>query len=138
MYYNSIKIVLQFHYNFITIVLQSCIIRGTLFKFTPFCQIIILTFNSMMTDNFQLFGFFRFVPGNYRKTVCSRIFRNFPDSFDNGLLQDLQLVFFLREKNYSNRGRKIRRGIFFKPNTLKKFSVFVKHSEKIQRVCQTL
>ena len=52
------------------------------------------------------------------------------------LYQDLQLVFFYTGKNYSNRGRKIKRGIFVKPNTMKKLIVFVKHYEKNHSVCK--
>ena len=33
-------------------------------------------------------------------------------------------------------GRKIKRGIFVKPNTMKKLIVFVKHYEKINSVCK--
>ena len=49
---------------------------------------------------------------------------------------DLQLVFFLAGKSRSDRGRKIKRGIFVKPNTMKKFIVFVEHYEKNHSVCK--
>ena len=45
---------------------------------------------------------------------------------------------FLTKKMYSKRGQKIKRGIFVKPNTMKKVIVFVKHYEKNNSVCQTL
>ena len=49
-------------------------------------------------------------------------------------------IIFLTGKNlsYMNRGQKIKRGIFVKPSTLINFRVFVKHSERIQSVLETL
>ena len=46
------------------------------------------------------------------------------------------ISFFFTGKNYSNRGRKIKWGIFVKPNTMKKLIVFVKHYKKNHSVCK--
>ena len=58
------------------------------------------------------------------------------DSEEPGLKHMTSISFFLAEKSLSNRGRKIKRGIFVKPNTMKKLIVFVKHYEKIHSVCK--
>ena len=73
----------------------------------------------------------------YKRTVVLRQWKTNNQRGKGGILKVLKVPgpsvsFFFTKKYENNRGRKIKGGVFFKPNTLKKFIVFRNTLEKFR------